>query len=141
MRYEVPQFIEIEDKVVGPLTWKQFLYVAGGAGGCLAMWLSFPRFVALPLIALVGTLALSLAFFRYNKRPFINLMESWFYYTLGSKLYIWKKRPAKATEPTLEEEAEAIINPQVYVPKMSDSKLKDLSWALDIDHRNSGEVL
>ncbi|MFM2424198.1 MAG: hypothetical protein RLZZ70_589, partial [Candidatus Parcubacteria bacterium] len=30
MQFEVPQFIEIEDKIFGPLTWKQFLYVGGG---------------------------------------------------------------------------------------------------------------
>ena len=32
MRFEVPQFIEIEDKIFGPFTWKQFVYLAGGVG-------------------------------------------------------------------------------------------------------------
>ena len=40
MRFEVPQFIEIEDKIFGPLTWKQFIYLAGGAGfGVIAFFL------------------------------------------------------------------------------------------------------
>ena len=27
MQYQVPQFIEVEDKIFGPLTFKQFLYI------------------------------------------------------------------------------------------------------------------
>src|SRR3989344_2665997 len=32
MEYQVPQFIEVEDKIIGPLTLKQFIYLAGEAG-------------------------------------------------------------------------------------------------------------
>ena len=141
MRYEVPQFIEIEDKIVGPLTWKQFVFLAGGAGGAVLLWLSLPPLIAIFLIVPIAVLALALAFYKYNQRPFILLLESWFFYTFGSKLYIWKKREKKASPPSIEEEVEAMVNPQPYVPKMSDSKLKDLSWALDIDRGNQGEVL
>lgn len=30
MQFQVPQFIEVEDKIFGPLTFKQFVYIAGG---------------------------------------------------------------------------------------------------------------
>ena len=137
----MPQFIEIEDKIIGPFTWKQFLYLAGGVGGSVMAWLFIPKIIAVVLIAILMGLSAALAFYKYNKRPFIILLESWVNYTFRSKLYIWKKRESTVQEPSLEEEAEALINPTVYVPKMSDSKLKDLSWALDIDHRERGEVL
>lgn len=141
MRYEVPQFIEIEDKIIGPFTWKQFLYLSGGTGGSVLAWLFLPKIVAVIIITVLMILSVALAFYKYNKRPFIVLLESWFNYTVRSKLYIWKKREAKAQEPSIEQQVEDIVNPTVYVPKMSDSKLKDLTWALDIDHRNQGEVL
>ncbi|TSC61742.1 MAG: SsrA-binding protein, partial [Parcubacteria group bacterium Athens0416_74] len=32
MQFQVPQFIEVEDKIVGPLTFKQFVFIAGGLG-------------------------------------------------------------------------------------------------------------
>jgi hypothetical protein len=38
MRYQVPQFIDVEDKVIGPLTIKQFIYLAGGAGMCFVIF-------------------------------------------------------------------------------------------------------
>ena len=38
MQFQVPQFIEVEDKIFGPLTFKQFVYVAGGAGLAYLVW-------------------------------------------------------------------------------------------------------
>lgn len=142
MRYEVPQFIEIEDKVVGPLSWRQFVYLAGGVGGAVGLWILLPNIIAIPLAVCLVVLGGMLSFYEYNKQPFIVLLESWFNYLLRNKLYIWKKRERTvAQEPSIEQQAEEIINPTPYVPKLSDSKLKDLSWALDIEHRERGEVL
>ncbi|TSC80302.1 MAG: hypothetical protein G01um101429_152 [Parcubacteria group bacterium Gr01-1014_29] len=31
-QFQVPQFIEVEDKIFGPLTTKQFFYLLGGGG-------------------------------------------------------------------------------------------------------------
>lgn len=141
MRYEVPQFIEIEDKVVGPLSWRQFVYLAGGVGGAVVLWITLPNILAIPLAVSLVAFSGALAFYTYNKQPFIVLLESWFNYLMRNKLYIWKKRERTPEEQTVEQQAEEIINPNPYVPKLSDSKLKDLSWALDIEHREKGEVL
>ena len=56
MDYQVPQFIEVEDKLVGPLTFKQFVYLAGGAGICVIL------FVFLPAELMAHTSLLSVAF-------------------------------------------------------------------------------
>ena len=40
MRFEVPQFIDIEDKIIGPLTWRQFIYLGGGVGGAVVIFLT-----------------------------------------------------------------------------------------------------
>lgn len=141
MRYEVPQFIEIEDKIIGPLTWKQFLYVAGGIGATVVLWLWLPRLVAIIFIVPLAVLSIALAFYQYNQRPFMNLLESWFYFTFGHKLYVWKKQDKPIQEPSIEDQVQSMVNTPTYVPKISDSKLKDLSWALDIDNRKQGEVL
>ncbi|MND07268.1 hypothetical protein D3C83_291430 [compost metagenome] len=47
---------------------------------------------------------------------------------MTSKLYIWKK---EEKAPVSRGEASKPIE-QVYVPKLSDSKLKELTWSLDI---------
>lgn len=96
MRFEVPQFIEIEDKIVGPLTWRQFVYLAGGAGILAILYLSLP-FIFFALFGLpLGLLAASLAFHRVNNRPFSIFLESCINYFTKSKLYLWRKEEAQS---------------------------------------------
>ena len=62
MQYQVPQFIELEDKIVGPLTIKQFGYIAGAGAICFIFFFTLRFGFALFLSAPVGSLALALAF-------------------------------------------------------------------------------
>jgi hypothetical protein len=128
MRYQVPQFIEIEDKVIGPLTIKQFIYLVGGAGMAFIVYTYVYIYIALPLIAGIIGLSLALAFYKINNKPFIDFLESAFLFYTKQNLYIWKKQPKPIVETKQEVEKK-----QVYVPRLSDSKLKELSWSLDIN--------
>ena len=136
MRFQVPQFIEVEDKIFGPLTIKQFIYLGGGLGLAIIIYtLPFiPSFIAIIIDIPVIVFALALAFYKVNNKPFINIVESAFKYMLASKLYIWKKDDSRVEKVMNQsaEDKEAIEYAKVMVPKISDSKLKDLSWSLDI---------
>lgn len=133
MQFQVPQFIEVEDKIFGPLTFKQFIFIAGGAGSAYLLWRILPLLIAAPLIALVVGLAVSLAFVQYNGRPFLVALEQSFYYMMHSKLYLWNNETKKRVAPKLVT-AEAGAS-EVYIPKLSNSKLHDLAWSLDIKER------
>ncbi len=128
MRFQVPQFIEVEDKIFGPLTFKQFIYIAGGVGIAFVVYSILPLFFAILFIVPVVGFSLALAFYKINNKPFISVMEYALKYTLSNKLYVWKK---EKNIPKKEKVAED-INPNTYIPKLSDSKLKDLSWSLDV---------
>ncbi len=128
MRYQVPQFIEIEDKVIGPLTIKQFVYLVGGAGMAFIVYSYVYIYIALPLIAVIAGLSLALAFYKVNNKPFIDFLESAFMFYTKQNLYIWKKQE----KPIIQKKEEEVVK-QVYVPRLSDSKLKELSWSLDIN--------
>lgn len=132
MRYQVPQFIEVEDKIFGPFTLKQFIYLAGGGGACLMFFTLLPLYVALILAAPIAVLAAALAFYQVNGRPFIVVMEHAFMYLVGKKLYLWKQREAKASAPS----AAPVAAPTQAVPKLSESRLKDLAWSLNIKDRS-----
>jgi len=134
MRYQVPQFIEVEDKIFGPLTLKQFLYVAGGAALGFIMWSFLPLFLSILIGIPVVCFFLALAFYQSNGRPFILTVESAIKYFFGTKLYIWKKEEKKPEQIKKEEEA----HPELYVPKLSDSKLRELTWSLDINEKLDG---
>lgn len=131
MRYQVPQFIEVEDKIFGPLTLKQFLYVSGGAAIGFILWSSLPQFLALLIGIPVVSFFMALAFYQSNGRPFVNTVESAVKYFFATKLYIWKKEEKKPSAKKTEEDTHA----ELYVPKLSDSKLKELTWSLDINEK------
>ncbi|HCM43932.1 TPA: hypothetical protein DIS55_03200 [Candidatus Kaiserbacteria bacterium] len=139
MQFQVPQFIEIEDKIFGPLTFKQFIYVAGGAGACYLLWRVLPLLLAAPLILGVGGLAAALAFMKLNGRPFILALENGFFFLIKTKLYLWnnEQKTRKVEEHSAKPEDVAT---QVYVPKLSESKLRELAWSLDIKERIAGGV-
>ncbi len=132
MRYQVPQFIEVEDKIFGPLTLKQFVYLAGGGGLCLAFFTLLPFFVFVILAIPVMGLSLALAFYRVNDRPFITAIEHAFGFYTNSKLYLWKQRPPELVQKQAAATAQTSL---VAVPKLSESRLKDLAWSLNIKEK------
>jgi hypothetical protein len=127
MRFKVPQFIEVEDKIFGPLTFKQFVYLVGGGGFCFVLYQVLPFIVAVLFIIPIGALSLALAFYKVNNRSFINMLEAFFGYILSKRFYIWKKQQ---TVPEKKEPVE-VLN-KSFVPKLSESKLEDIAWSLDI---------
>lgn len=133
MQFQVPQFIEVEDKIFGPLTFKQFVYIGGGLGTAYLLWRVLPSFVAIPLMIADIGFAVALAFFQLNGRPFIVGIESAFYYTLRGKLYLWNN--TRKTENATIMKTVAPKTSAAYVPKLSDSRLHDLAWSLDINER------
>jgi hypothetical protein len=126
MQFKVPQFIEIEDKIFGPFTFKQFVYMLGGAGLCYVLWKTLPAFLAILLIIPVGAFAGALTFYKPNGKPFVNMVQSFLNFHMNSKLYLWKKEERKK-----EERVEEVVD-NAYIPKLTDSKLKELSWGLDV---------
>ena len=129
MQYQVPQFIEVEDKIIGPFTIKQFVYVVGGAGMCFIAYNYLYIYIAIPIMAAVAGLSLALAFYKVNNKPFIDFMESAFLFYTKGNLYIWKKEDKKIVQS----DDGGAEKKQVFVPRLSESKLKELSWSLDIN--------
>ena len=135
MQYQVPQFIEVEDKIFGPLTLKQFIYLAGGGGVCLIFFSLLPLWLTILLSPPVIALSVGLAFYQVNGRPLINALEHAFSYFTGSKLYLWKQRVPKAPKEAGRQAASSAATAVLPVPKLSESKLRDLSWSLNIKDR------
>lgn len=131
MQFQVPQYIDIEDKLFGPLSFKQFAFLAGGAGFSFILYRFIPWFyVAAPLMVLTVGASVALAFFNINRRPVLTMLEYATYYALRPKLYVWrhidkKQKEAKKTQ----DQQDADLG---LVPQLSESKLKDLSWSLDV---------
>ncbi|MEK7208680.1 MAG: PrgI family protein [Patescibacteria group bacterium] len=128
MNFQVPQFIEVEDRIFGPLTFKQFVYLAGGAGAIFMAYTFLPIYLSIWPMILIAVLALALTFYKVNDRPFVNVLESAFRYLLTAKLYLWKKQ-----EKTVQTSKITLgMEKPLEIPKLSQSKLRDLAWSLDV---------
>jgi hypothetical protein len=129
MRFSVPQFIDVEDKIFGPLSFRQFAYLTGGAGLSYLLYTIIPSiFFAILAIIPVASFAIALAFVKINEKPFIDTVEAAIRYFLGEKLYLWKRSPPrkKNTDVPVEQKTNR------YVPALTESKLHDISWGLDV---------
>jgi hypothetical protein len=133
MQFQVPQFIEVEDKIFGPFTFKQFIYVAGSAGLGYMLWRAFPLFIAAPLIMVAVGFGAALAFLQLNGRPFILALEHGFYYLIHTKLYLWDAERSASKEKQGAQKVTPVA--PISVPKLTDSKLHELAWSLDIKDR------
>src|SRR3989344_7355594 len=135
MRFQVPQFINIEDKIFGPFTAKQFVYLAGGAGLCYIIFKFLPTFLAIIIIVPIIGISASLAFIKINNKPFIFIVEAAIKYFLGSKLYLWKKEERR---PEIKKSAPSEIKTSDFAEKFSENKLKELTWSLYVKKDTTG---
>lgn len=90
MQYQVPQFIETEDKIVGPFTLRQFIYVAVGGGISFMLYFSVKPWLwfLLSVFAVGGSLAL--AFIKVNGRPLLNFFLSMLSFYWKPQIYLWQ---------------------------------------------------
>ena len=131
MEYQVPQFIEVEDKIVGPLTLKQFIYLAGAAGLCVVFFFELPLFIAIPLMLVAGGFGAALAFYKMNGKPFVQVLEAGFNYYRRAKLFLWKhEEPRAATAAVSQKAVMPAAGPQG--PRLTRGKLSELAWSLDV---------
>lgn len=136
MEYQVPQFIEVEDKLIGPLTLRQFIYIAGAGGLCIVFFSYISNLVIAILLSVpVVALAAALAFYKVNGKPFIEILEAGFNYLRGAKLLIWKQGDAAA----LQKRAEVAAAAAAAAPpdrrgstRLTRGKLSELAWSLDV---------
>jgi len=136
MQFKVPQFLDIEDKIFGPFSFREFIYLAGGAGMCFGLfkWLGI-LWGAIPII-IIGGFAGALTFYRPNNKPFLTLLEAGFKYLIQDKLYIWKKHMEKSKKTAGEKAATAEEEKQKMLSeggvRLDASRLRDLAWSLDV---------
>ena len=131
MRFEVPQFIDIEDKIFGPFTWKQFVFLAGGVGIAVVLFLT-TNIIVFTIFGLpIGGVAVLLAFYKINNRPFSRFLESVVQYFSKKRLYLWKKTGSGIyhDQPTIDQ---AQSNVAAYVPQNGNGNLHSLSRKLEL---------
>ena len=127
MNFQVPQFIEIESKIFGPLSFPQFIYVVGGIAIAFLFYVVIPFFYVALIPMIISVLfGAALAFYKVNDRSLIFLVQSMIKYYAGSKLYLWKKDVVTKNVTVSHK------TPEIDPKKIYGDKLQELSWSLDV---------
>lgn len=110
MQFPVPQFTDVEDRIIGPLTIKQFGIIFG-AGIIIFLGYSATKsiLVLIFLSVLFGVPAISLAFAKINGRPLYNTIGFFFRFLSSDKMLIFHKE-AKGVSSAINLKDAAIAN-------------------------------
>ena len=116
-QFTVPQFIEHEAKIVGPLTFKQFIFIGIAVAICFVFYFTTPFFIfILATIVIMGGGA-ALAFLKSGGRSLPVVLMHFFNFSVAPKMYLWKQKtglPPKIIKTALvEKTTEKSAVPQV----------------------------
>ncbi len=92
MRFSIPQFIDVEDKIVGQVTLKQFLFLLGVAIVIFFLWYIFAIWFVILISTPIITLAIALVLVKIDGRPLPGFLKAWLNYQMAPRLYTWKKK-------------------------------------------------
>ena len=113
-----------------PLTIKQAIYVLGGGIVIIVARYVFIPIIFFPIAFVIAAFAAALAFLKIGDIPFPIIVKNGFFYYMHPHVYIWRKEDAKkaaAQKPV--RVSDVTVN---ATPKLSESKLSDLAWSLNI---------
>ena len=117
MQFPVPQFTDVEDKIIGPLTIKQFgiLFAVG-----VVVFLSYSTtksiVVGVFFLLVFGLPGLGVAFYKPNGRPMYNAVGYFIKFFTSPKLLVFHKEIQNRRTP---QEAKDALNQSVSAPVSS----------------------
>ena len=91
MRFTVPKFIEHEAKIVGPLTFRQFIFIGMAGGICFILYFTVPFSIFLPAALVLGVGAITLAFLKIGGRTLPTILGNFLKFSVSPKMFIWRK--------------------------------------------------
>ncbi|OGD31998.1 hypothetical protein A3C91_03725 [Candidatus Azambacteria bacterium RIFCSPHIGHO2_02_FULL_52_12] len=93
-QFQVPQFIDVEDKILGPITMRQFfiMLIPFGTGILLSFILSLWLAIIVTIPVAIG--AAVFAFYRPYGMRFSRFFAAFLAYQLKPRMYIWKREGA-----------------------------------------------
>ncbi len=130
MLFNVPQFTDIEDKIVGPFTAKQMGWLVVGGVILLILFHTLTTGTAITVGIFVAGIIGALAFYRPYNQPLIKFIMSGIYFAFHPKMYIWKRNYAK-----IRTTSKYKVNKKANLEKerkiLTAEKIKEISVHLD----------
>ena len=141
MQFSVPQFVDVEDKIIGPLTLKQFLVLLVGGVIIFVFKGIITNFFLLILASIpVGGIAVVIAFGKVNGRSFGELIFSASSYVSDPRSFVFKK-DSKINEIKVTKEDVKKTQNEGLSRGEKLSRLSKITYILDQDIKKERELI
>tara|TARA_B100000315_G_scaffold216908_1_gene217156 strand:- start:517 stop:996 length:480 start_codon:yes stop_codon:yes gene_type:complete len=139
MQLKIPQNVQMEDKIVGPLTLKQLIIVGAGGGFDYFLYLSLAKLYVLTVwifpVAIIGIITLAVAFLKIQGIPFIQYAFLSLEFYFKPRHRVWTQGGAEVfvsiTQPKPKTKDQLAKEKQDKAPPKDISKLDELTEILD----------
>jgi hypothetical protein len=136
MQFKVPKYLERDPLIVGPLSFKKFIYFAVAGGIAIYLYFVFSDNFFLFLILSAGLMAIAgtLAFAKVEGVPLPDIIVQSFKFLFISKLYLWERKKTfrKIDIIKKEEKKEEETSPLRIAPKAS---IRELSSKVEMGEK------
>jgi hypothetical protein len=126
--FNVPQFIERETPIVGPLTFRQFIIILITVAVCFLLYQTLPRFLSIPLLIIGGAFGLSLSLLKIGEIPFYKVFLEGLSFIFRPKRFSWGKGGRKSI---VFEKVELKKEEKGEIKLKRESKLKEIATKIE----------
>lgn len=137
MQYPVPQFIDLEPKIIGSITVRQFFMIAIALGAIFLFFKYADTGLFIFAAVIIAFVTIVIGFVRINGRPFhfflVNLLDSFF---RAKRMMVWRKEAMIVSQKKAKKKKDAQPAQIQYVAVAREkaktrSRLSDLSLLVD----------
>ncbi|OGH69235.1 MAG: hypothetical protein A2754_04140 [Candidatus Magasanikbacteria bacterium RIFCSPHIGHO2_01_FULL_47_8] len=127
-QFTVPQFIDVEDKIFGPITTRQFVILLSAGLMIFVAFKLADTMLFIFILAIIGGLALTLAFVKINGQPFHYFILNIFQTLRRPSRRVWNKVYTKVElKEFIEAGKVAEVEKKPPVKTASAVRIRDLS--------------
>jgi len=101
MQFQVPQFIDVKPKIVGPLTLQQFFIIAGAVIPVFLLFFVLQFWLWIIVAGILIPISLALALGKYNGQPLLKILIAAFNFFWKPRIYLWHKKTELPQIPEL----------------------------------------
>lgn len=138
-QFLVPQFIDVEDKIIGPITTRQFVMLLGGVFLTFILYklLAFAYFAVSGFLVLGATAIL--AFARVNGRPIHFLLLNFLQTAKRPRMRVWNREMFVRNVQVIDSDIGEVKKVEILKESTSGSRLRDLSLIVNTGGVYRGE--
>jgi hypothetical protein len=133
MQFAVPQFTDVEDRLIGPLTLKQFLVLLGTGGLVMFFWSVLgPNFLFFIMSLPIAVIGIAAAMGKYNGRPLFAYLVPFASFISSTKVMVFRREIGDLTVSRAEiKKSQEKKSVEAIDSEPTESRLKKLAYMLD----------